>query len=74
MKPFKDGIGFLAKQLNVPIVPFGIKGLFELKKAGKKFARKNQIRVSIGEPVYFSRADEPEQITRELQSRVSSLA
>jgi long-chain acyl-CoA synthetase len=74
MKPFKDGIGFLAKQLDVPIVPFGIKGLFELKKAGKKFARKNQIRVAIGEPVYFSRADEPEQITRELQSRVSSLA
>ncbi len=72
MKPFKEGIGFLAKQLNVPIVPVAITGLFELKRARKKFARKNQIEVSIGEPVSFSRSDEPQEITRSLQARVGN--
>jgi len=72
MKPFKEGIGFLAKQLNVPIVPVAITGLFELKRARKKFARKNQIEVSIGEPVSFSRSDEPEEITRSLEARVGN--
>ena len=74
MKPFKEGIGFLAKQLNVPIVPVGIKGLFDLKKAGKKFARKNEIKVSIGEPVSFSRSDEPEMITRTLEAKSRELS
>jgi long-chain acyl-CoA synthetase len=74
MKPFKEGIGFLAKQLNVPIIPIGIKGLFELKKEGKKFARKNQIEVSIGESVSFSRRDGPEEITRTLQAKTKELS
>ena len=74
MKPFKEGIGFLAKQLNVPIVPLGIQGLFELKKAGRKFARKNEIKVSMGEPLSFSRSDEPEMITRTLEAKSKELS
>lgn len=74
MKPFKEGIGFLAKQLDVPIVPLDIKGLFELKKAGKRFARKDQIKVSIGEPVSFARSDEPEMITRTLEAKSKELS
>lgn len=73
MKPFMEGIGLLAKKLDVPIVPARIDGLYELKKRRKHFARGGQITVTIGEPVSFSPRDEPETITNDLERRVISL-
>ena len=73
MKPFMEGIALLVKNLNVPIVPARIDGLYELKKAGKKFAKPGQITVAIGGPVSYSRDDDPASITRELEKRVASL-
>src|SRR5205807_1747738 len=35
IRPFRSGIGLLANNLGIPIVPLRIKGLFELKQAGK---------------------------------------
>jgi long-chain acyl-CoA synthetase len=74
MKPFMEGIGLLAKNLSVPIVPARIDGLYELKKARKRFARSGQIAVTIGEPVSFSHDDDPASITRELEKLVASLS
>src|SRR5262249_39792091 len=39
MQPFKAGIGLLASELNVPIVPIKLEGLFELKKQSQYFVR-----------------------------------
>jgi long-chain acyl-CoA synthetase len=74
MKPFMEGIGLLAKKLSVPIIPARIDGLYELKKARKRFARSGQIRVTIGEPVSFPHDDDPASITRELEKLVASLS
>ncbi len=74
MKPFMEGIGLLAKNLSVPIVPARIDGLYELKKARKRFARSGQITVTIGEPVSFPHDDDPASITRELEKLVASLS
>ncbi|HXI93863.1 MAG TPA: AMP-binding protein [Blastocatellia bacterium] len=74
MKPFMEGIGLLVKNLNVPIVPARIDGLYELKKARKKFAQSGLLTVAIGEPVSFSRDDDPAGITMELEKRVASLS
>lgn len=73
MKQFMDGIGLLAKKLGVPVVPAYIDGLFELKIAGKKFARKGQITVRIGKPVTFAEEDQPPEITSVLENRVRAL-
>jgi len=73
MKPFMEGIGLLAKNLSAPIVPVRIGGLYQLKKQRKHFASRGQIRITIGEPVVFSASDDAESITRELESRVTSL-
>jgi long-chain acyl-CoA synthetase len=73
MKPFMEGIGLLAKNLNVPIVPARIEGLYELKKRRKHLAGGGEITVTIGEPVSFSPRDEPATITNELERRVASL-
>ena len=71
--PFRSGIGLLANNLKIPIVPMRIDGLFELKKAGKKFAAPGKIRVRIGSPLVFAAETDPEEIARELQKSVASL-
>jgi long-chain acyl-CoA synthetase len=73
MRPFRAGIGLLAVNLGLPVVPVRIDGLFELKQAGKKFARPGQIRVHIGQPVTFQPNTAPDRIARELQRRVAAL-
>ena len=72
MLSFRTGIGLLANNLQVPIVPMRIDGLFEVKQAGKKFARPGQIKVKIGAPVKFGEHD-PEQIAKELYKIVERL-
>jgi long-chain acyl-CoA synthetase len=71
--PFRAGIGLLANNLSLPVVPVRIDGLQELKLAGKKFAGRGQIRVKVGAPVRFARDTDPEQIARELQGKVEAL-
>ena len=73
MLPFRAGIGLLANNLRIPIVPMRIDGLFERKHAGKKFAWPGQIKVKIGSPVQFPPGTEPEQIARELETLVKGL-
>jgi len=73
MRPFRAGVGLLANNLGIPIVPMRIRGLFELKQAGKKFARPWKIEVNIGAPVQFPRDSDPERIARELQKLVEQL-
>ena len=73
MKPFMEGIGLLAKKLDVPIVPVRIDGLYELKKLQKKFARPGLIKVTIAKPVSFSQEVDPAVITRELERLVAAL-
>ncbi len=73
MRPFRAGVGLLANNLAIPVVPMRIDGLFELKRAGRKFARPWQIQVKIGPPVRFPRDSDPEWIAGELQKKVEQL-
>ena len=73
MNPFRAGIGLLANNLNIPVLPMRIAGLFEAKQAGKKFVRPWEIRVCIGRPMRFAAESDPVQIARELQSAVEAL-
>jgi long-chain acyl-CoA synthetase len=71
--PFRTGIGLLANNLCIPILPLRIDGLFEIKQAGKKFAAPGKIHVHIGKPLRFAPETEPEQIARALQRAVADL-
>jgi long-chain acyl-CoA synthetase len=73
MRPFRAGVGLLANNLAIPIVPMRIDGLFELKKAKKKSALPGKIEVKIGAPVRFPRDSAPEWIAAELQRTVENL-
>ena len=73
INPFRAGIGLLANNLRLPVVPIRIDGLFELKQAGRKFARAGKIRVKVGTPLHFAPDADPEQIARQLQKTVEGL-
>lgn len=73
MNPFRAGIGLLANNLRIPVLPMRIHGLFELKQAGKKFAAPLRICVRLGKPMMFAPNSDPQQIARDLQEAVEAL-
>jgi long-chain acyl-CoA synthetase len=74
MAPFRGGIGLLATDLGVPVVPARLDGLFQLKRAEKKWARPGQIKVSLGAAIPIDKARSAEEVTRELENQVAALA
>ena len=73
MWQFRSGVGLLANNLRIPILPMRIDGLFELKRAGKRIAPPGKIHVSIGKPVQFPPETDSSTIAQELQKIVESL-
>jgi long-chain acyl-CoA synthetase len=73
MRPFRAGIGLLAQNLGIRVLPMRIDGLFELKQAGRKFAPPWKIRVKIGSPITFEAGTEPGKIAAVLQNAVADL-
>jgi long-chain acyl-CoA synthetase len=73
INPFRAGIGLLASNLGIPVLPLRIRGLFEVKRAAKKVAAPWKICVRIGQPMKFPAGSAPERIAQELQRAVEAL-
>ncbi len=48
---FKKGIGIIAKELNVPLVPVAIKGTYEMLAPGKTVLKPAKVTVTFGKPI-----------------------
>src|SRR5262249_24600983 len=73
MNPFMSGIGLLAGNLELPITPIKIEGLFDLTEQRRYFSRQGTVTISFGAPVTFERGTDPAIITSELEDRVRNL-
>lgn len=73
IQPFRAGIGLLASELNVPVIPVMLRGLFELKKKRQFFVRPGTVSVTFGEPITFAHGTTATEITKELERRLVSL-
>jgi long-chain acyl-CoA synthetase len=73
MAAFRSGIGLLAKQLNLPVVPMFLDGLFDLKQARRIVAQPGHVRVTIGQPLRFSPEQDTDEITGEIERAVRAL-
>jgi long-chain acyl-CoA synthetase len=72
--PFRSGIGLLAKQLNIPVVPVRLSGgLYDMKQEHRILTRPGHVKVIIGQPVRFSADQDATEIARELERRVTEL-
>jgi long-chain acyl-CoA synthetase len=73
MVHFRSGIGLLTKELNLPVVPLYLEGLWDLKRDNRILARPGHVKVKVGEPVRFSPEQDAADIARELERRVRAL-
>jgi long-chain acyl-CoA synthetase len=73
MMQFRSGIGLLAKQLNIPVVPMYLDGLFPLKRSKRIMAGSGRVTVRIGIPVRYSAEQGPDEIALDLEGRVRKL-
>jgi long-chain acyl-CoA synthetase len=73
LQPFRAGIGLLASNLRIPLVPIRIDGAYEVREAHSKFNRPGRIQVHIGKPVEFPAGSDPNEIARILEQRVAEL-
>lgn len=71
---FRSGVGLLAQNLRIPILPMRIDGLFELRVQQRRTAPWGHVRVSIGNVVTFPPETPPAQIAAELHDLVAALA
>ncbi len=73
MFPFRSGIGLLAKQLNLPVVPIHLHGLFDLKQEERILTRPGHVQVTIGAPLRFTADQDANEITQQLERCVRDL-
>ena len=73
MAPFQSGIGILAENLRIPIVPVRIDGVWQMKRQHRRVARVGEITLRIGAPVTFPSAMPPHEIAHALEKLVRSL-
>jgi long-chain acyl-CoA synthetase len=72
IKEFKKGVGIIAKELRVPLIPVAINGTYEMMASGKLFPRPAKVTVSIGKPLYPGDKDYDE-IVKSLYEEVVKL-
>ncbi|HEX7295486.1 MAG TPA: AMP-binding protein [Pyrinomonadaceae bacterium] len=73
MSPFKAGIGVLVKELNIPVVPVKLNGLYELKKRRQYFADAGTVSVVFGDAIRFDPLVDATTIAAELERILEKL-
>ncbi len=73
LQPFRAGIGLLASNLKIPVLPMSIDGAYEIREAHSMFNRPGRIRVHIGKPVEFPEGSDAQEIARVLERSVAEL-
>jgi long-chain acyl-CoA synthetase len=70
---FRGGIGLLVKQSGAMVLPVAIRGLGELKAAGRGWFRSGKIEVHVGQPLRFTPEETEAEITEKLHAKVERL-
>jgi long-chain acyl-CoA synthetase len=72
--PFKPGIGLLARELGLPVVPIYLDGLFRLLPKGRTLPRHGPVRVVIGAPLRVGSERTNTQAAAQLEAALRALA
>jgi long-chain acyl-CoA synthetase len=73
MQHFHSGIGLLAQNLRIPIVPIRMDGVWQMRREGRRLARLGEITIRIGPPIIFPTGARPDTITKKLEKAVAAL-
>ena len=73
MVAFQPGVGLLAQNLNLPVIPMRIDGLWKMKLEHRRLAHLGELTVHFGAPVTVASDTPADEIAPRLQSIVQSL-
>jgi long-chain acyl-CoA synthetase len=73
MHPFRAGIGLLAQQSRVPVVPVALIGLDKMRGSKTRWFRSGQLEIHVGEAVDVDEGIKPAQLTAMLKESVRRL-
>ncbi len=73
MHAFRQGIGLLAVESAVPVLPVALVGLGELTAAKQRWFRSGKLEVRVGKPIPVDAAAEPADVTARLELAVREL-
>jgi long-chain acyl-CoA synthetase len=73
LQPFRPGIGLLAQQSHVPILPVALIGLGEMRTGKTRWFRSGRLEIHVGEAVAYEEDAEPTQLTARLEESVRRL-
>ena len=70
---FRPGIGLLANESTVPILPVALIGLGELKATKARWLRSGKLEVRVGKPIPWDESAAPAELTAKLEESVRQL-
>jgi long-chain acyl-CoA synthetase len=70
LQPFRPGIGLLAQESRVPVVPVALIGLGELRAAKTRWLRSGQLEVRLGEVIPVDEESEPAELTSRFEESI----
>lgn len=70
---FRSGIGLLAAELDIPVVPIGVSGTHAVWPKGSRRPRPGPVSVRIGEPIRVATDTDRTEIVARLEQAVASL-
>ena len=73
MQSFKSGVGLLARELDLSIIPVGIRGTFESMSVHDSWPRRGPVRVAFGRPLRLEEGETPDQLATRLEAAVRQL-
>ena len=74
VQSFKSGVGLLARELDLPIIPVGIQGTFESLSICDSWPRRGPVRISFGQPLQLEESETPSQLAGRVEKAVKELA
>jgi long-chain acyl-CoA synthetase len=73
MLPFRSGLGIMARELGLPVVPVHISGLEYVFPRGAHWPRRGRVTVTFGDPIRFTR-ERPDEIVAAAEAALRRLA
>jgi long-chain acyl-CoA synthetase len=74
MQPFKPGVGLLAVELGVPVVPIHLRGVYAVLPKGSGVPRRGPVEVTVGAPLRFPPGMDHGQAAQQLEREIRRLS
>jgi long-chain acyl-CoA synthetase len=74
LQPFKPGVGLLAVELGIPVVPIHLRGVHTVLPKGSRMPRRGPVEVTIGAPLRFPPGMDYVQAAQQLEREIRRLS